>query len=91
MNRIEKKVWEGAIVLVAAGAGLLARQGLALLWRETQGEEAPENPAESGVSWRDALAWAVASGLAIGLSRVLAQRGATAAFRALAHEDPPDV
>lgn len=91
MNRIEKKVWEGAVVLVAAGAALLARQGLVLLWRETQGEEPPENPAESGVSWGDALVWAVASGLAIGVSHVLARRGATAAFRAVAHADPPDV
>lgn len=91
MNRIEKKVWEGAIFLAAAGAGLLARQGLALLWRETQGEDPPENPAASGVTWRDALGWAVASGLAIGLSHTLARRGATAAFRALASEDPPDV
>jgi hypothetical protein len=91
VNRIERKLWEGGIFLAAATAGLLARQGLGLLWRETQGEEPPENPAATGVTWADALGWAVASGIAIGVGHVLARRGATAAFRAVADEDPPDV
>lgn len=90
MNRIEKKAWEGATLLVAALAGLAARRLLKLAWRETQDEEPPENPAAADVTWADALGWAVASGVAMGLARVLSRRGTTAAFRAIAEEDPPD-
>lgn len=90
MNRIEKKAWEGASFVAAALAGLAARQLIKLAWRETQGEEPPENPAASGVTWPDALGWAVASGVAIGLAHVLGRRATTAAFRAIADEDPPD-
>ncbi len=91
MNRVEKKVWEGTSYLAAALAGLAARQLLKVGWRETQGEEPPENPAASGVSWPEALVWAVASGVAIGLAHVLSRRATTAAFRAVAEEDPPEV
>ena len=91
MKRIERKLWEGGIFLAAAAAGLLARQSLKLLWRETQNEEPPENPAAPGVTWPDALGWAVMSGVAIGVTHVLARRGVTAAFRAVADKDSPDV
>ncbi|HUG00553.1 MAG TPA: DUF4235 domain-containing protein [Longimicrobiales bacterium] len=88
---IEEKVWEGGSMLAAGLAGLAAHQLLKVVWRESQGEEPPENPAASGVTWPAALGWAVASGVAIGLAHVLTRRGATAAFRAMSGGDPPHV
>lgn len=91
MRRIEEKLWEGGVYLAAGLAGMAVRQALKLAWREAQGEDAPENPAATGVTWPEALGWAVASGVAIGVTHVLTRRGATAAFRAFSHDDPPDV
>ena len=78
---------------VAAGAGMLAtsivRAGLRTGWKSFTGSDAPENPAARSTTWKQAMAWAIASGVAVGLANVLAQRSAAAGWEQWRGELPP--
>ena len=60
----------------AIAAGLLARKLLVTAWRRTTGDNPPANPAAPGTDWRKAIVYAVVSGAAMGLARMLATRKA---------------
>lgn len=64
---------------------------LAGAWRKTRHEEPPENPASPSTTWSDALAWAAVSGIGLGVARLVAQRGAAAAWQASTETLPAQV
>jgi hypothetical protein len=70
-------------------AGLAARRALGLTWRLVLNTNPPRNPASRETSWPEALAWAAASGMAMGAARLVAARGATATWRSLTGSLPP--
>lgn len=65
----------------AVAAGLATKVALESMWRFVRRDEPPTNPAAAGVTWTDAITWAAAVGAAMGVSRALTRRGATAAWR----------
>lgn len=70
------------IAMVSAGvAGIAARKLLEGSWQVVKRDEPPQNPAARSVDWSEAIAWTVASGLAMGVGRLLAQRGAAAGWK----------
>lgn len=73
----------------AALAGLGARKALEGAWEMATGRPAPENPEMRHVEWRDAIAWAAASGLVIGVARLVGQRLAAQSWVAITGDDPP--
>jgi hypothetical protein len=77
----------------AAGvlAAALARRAIEQAWRSARGTDPPSNPASPETSWGEALAWAVASGVALAVVRLVAQRGAAEAWRAVTGEYPEDL
>ena len=79
--------------LLAGGVGTLAmivaRKGLESGWRRWAGQDPPENPADSRVTWGHALVWAGASAAAMALARLLALRGSAAGWKALRGKLPP--
>jgi hypothetical protein len=72
-----KVLGSGAAILAAA----LAERGVVRLWRATTGDEPPINPENPDVDWAEAVTWALLSGAAIGLARLLATRRAAAYYR----------
>jgi hypothetical protein len=62
----------GSAVLAAAAA----QKGLSAGWKLVTGNEPPTIPEDPETSWREAIAWAVVSGAAIGLARLVATRHA---------------
>ena len=66
--------------MAAIGAGLLTRKLMSRLWTEVTGEDPPANPADPSVAWRDALTWAAATGVAVGVGRVVGRRLAAGAW-----------
>lgn len=64
----------------AALAGVLARQIVSGGWRVAAGVGPPDNPASRDVTWRDAILFSAASGVAIGVARMIGKRLATAAM-----------
>jgi hypothetical protein len=58
-------------------AGTLVRSALGKLWERGAKRPPPRNPAAHGVSWGEALAWASAVGVAVGITRVITRRALT--------------
>ena len=82
------KMFAGASAVAAAWAG---RQLATKAWSAMSDEDPPVNPADSSISWKDALGWAAVAGVSAGLARVLARRGAAAAWERATGEQPLDV
>ena len=72
------RVVGGVSGLVAAA---VTRQALTRLWRARKHDDPPANPAAPSTSWPDAVLWAVATGVALGVARLVALRGAAAGWR----------
>jgi hypothetical protein len=62
--------------LTAVLAGITARKVLVKGWKMVTGKEPPNNPEAPGTSMREAVGWALASGAAVGMVRMLASRKA---------------
>ena len=58
----------------AMAAATIARRTLRLSWRAVTGEPPPDNPASRDTDWLVALLWAVSSGAAIGVARLVVER-----------------
>lgn len=68
--------------LAAAGAAtMMVTQLTDRGWRMAFGAKPPDNPAAPEVSWGEALLYSAATGLLIGLGRVVAKRIATEGLR----------
>jgi hypothetical protein len=77
----EERRWRLVAMASGALAGLAVRQALDQGWRFLQREDPPENPAARSVGWAQALAWTVATSVAMGVGQLVAERGAAAGWR----------
>jgi len=76
----DDQLWTGVAGLAAMGAGLAAKPMVEWLWRRLNRGDPVGEPASRDVRWRDALLWAVVTGATVGVMRLVAQRGAAAAW-----------
>ena len=69
--------------LVGIATGIVVRKasekGLDAVWRKTKHTSPPADPAAPGTPWSEALSWAVASGIAVAVARLVATRGMASA------------
>ena len=63
------------------GATMVARKALSATWKLSTGKQPPSNPEHPDVSMGEAVAWAVTSGVAVGLARMLASRKTAEYYR----------
>lgn len=77
----EENAWQVVAVGSAALAGIGARSLMQTGWKVFRGGEPPENPAARSVEWKEAIAWTVATGVVVGLMRMLAERGAASGWK----------
>jgi hypothetical protein len=73
--------WKVFGTLSAIFAGIAARKLLVKVWSTGTGRTPPANPAAPGTSWPEAIGFALASGAAMGLARMLATRKAAGYYR----------
>ena len=85
------KVFSAFSLAAALGSAALARKGLTTAWRAATGKNPPANPADPDVELREAVAWAVVSGTAIGLARMLASRKAASYYARSTGHLPPQL
>lgn len=74
-------VWRMFGGLSAVLAGLAARKVMTKGWQAATRRNPPANPAAPGTQWREAIPFAVVSGAAIGLARMVATRKAAGYYR----------
>ena len=88
MNKILYKI----VGILAGGvAGKVARSFLDKGWAKTKGGEPPLNPAVPGTTWNEALTWAVASGVAVAVARLVATKGVASTWVKATGQLPPGV
>jgi len=85
------KVWTVFSLVSALGAAAIAKKAIDKSWTIATGKKPPENPADPDVDIWEAVAWAVASGTAIGLARMIAQRRAASYYARSTGHLPPDL
>ena len=72
-------------------AAFLMRKALHATWKGLTGKEPPANPEHPDVTWPEAVSWAVASGAAIGLARLAAQKKVAASWHKSTGKLPSNV
>jgi hypothetical protein len=77
----QRHVWRGVGIATGLVAGLATRWLLVKVWTRVEGDEPPGNPAAPGTTWPAAITWALASGAALAIARLVAQRGAAEAWK----------
>ena len=69
--------------LIGIATGIVMRKVsmsvLDTVWRKTKRTEPPADPASPGTPWAEALTWAAASGVAVGVGRLVATKGVATA------------
>lgn len=88
-HAMEKTVWKLAATGAAVLASVVVRNLLMAVWRGVAKNEPPNNPADPATGWGEALAWTAATGLVIGVARMVASRGAAAGWRKATGSLPP--
>src|SRR6202046_5239987 len=91
MSFAKKYGWKGVTVGVGALTGLATQRVLEVIWKVLRGSTPPKVAADRRSSWADALSWAVATGVGVGVARHLAMRSAAALWEAAVHEPPPEL
>jgi Protein of unknown function (DUF4235) len=82
--------WRAVSYGAGAVAGLATERVVEQMWRGVRHGQHPPVPADRHGSLIDALSWAVATGVGMGVSRLMAVRGAAVVWEAATHEAPPD-
>ena len=78
------------LALAASLVGaIVARKALTLGWRAVKGKEPPANPEHPEVTWAEAASWAIVSGAAVGLARMIAQKRVAASWHRSTGSLPP--
>ncbi len=85
------KVWSVFALASTVGATVVARKAMTTTWKVATGKNPPANPAHPDVSLPEAVAWAGASGVAVGLARMLASRKAANYYRRSTGHLPPNL
>ena len=83
--------WSVASVVAAFAGVALAKFLLNGIWRTATGKKPPTNPNNPEVDPGEAITWAVASGAAIALARILATRKAAQYFAKSTGQLPPSL
>ena len=83
--------WKALSWTSAVAAAWAARKAATAIWSKASDTEAPVNPADRSVSWAEAAGWAGLAGLTSAAARVLARRGAAAAWEGVTGDLPPGV
>jgi len=73
----------------AIPAGIVVRKAINAAWTTAVGSAPPKNPEAPGTQWREAIAWAAASGVAVAVARMVAADGAARAYKTLTGQLPP--
>ena len=88
-SRSDQLKWLALATGSAVIAGFAARNLIKASWRAFADDDPPMNPAALDTEWKEAVTWTVATGLAAGLARLVARRGAATAWQQATGSRPP--
>jgi hypothetical protein len=85
------KLYSVAGLAATLAASMAARKAMTATWKLSTGKQPPSNPEHPDVSFAEAAAWAAASGIAVGLARMLASRKTAEYYRKSTGHLPPNL
>ncbi|WGW12049.1 DUF4235 domain-containing protein [Saxibacter everestensis] len=62
-------------------AGIVAKRLVTVIWEKSLGKAAPSDVRNPDIGTREAVGWAIASGVSIAVAQLLVQRGAANVLR----------
>lgn len=86
---IDRGKWLAIGLGSAYVASYAVRNLLRAGWRTFADDDPPLNPASIDTDWNEALTWTVLTGVAAGVTRLVARRGAAATWRSVTGTYPP--
>lgn len=86
---MKSTLWKAAATLASIGAAVAARKAVTSVWEKQVGSEPPMNPADPQTDWVEALGWTVATGVLVGVARLVARRGAATVWQRIDGQLPP--
>ncbi|MFW5955312.1 MAG: DUF4235 domain-containing protein [Rhodothermales bacterium] len=89
LENLERKEWIALSTGAAVLAGIAVRKVLQYAWTSKRQEGPPLDPSEERTPWKQALLWAGASGVSVGIARVIGVRLASGIWRKSKHAEPP--
>lgn len=87
---VKKYAWKAITIALGALVGLAAQRLIEMPWKLFRGSTPPKVLADRRSPWLDAVSWAVASGIGVGVARLVAIRTAAGVWEAAVHEPPPE-
>lgn len=87
---VQKYGWKAIAVGTGALTGLATQRIIEFAWTAIRGAKPPKVAADRSSPWPEAVSWAVATGIGVGVARLLAVRTAAALWEAAAHAPPPE-
>jgi hypothetical protein len=92
MRKTQQRLgWKLTTWVTGALTTYVTQRALVMVWKRLRPDPPPENLADPSRGWTPAIAWAIASGVGIGVARVIALRSAERVWEAATHEAPPGV
>ncbi len=85
------RIWTVFSIVSAVGAARVSKLVLDKGWRAATGRKPPTNPADPDVAMWEAVTWAAATGAAVALARMLAQRRAAGYYVKSTGQLPPQL
>lgn len=86
---VPRLAFRGLSTIIAIPVGRVLSKTTAKLWRKARPEDPPHDPHQVQTGWRDALIWALLTGLGSAVAQVLSTKGADTAWRAMTGRPSP--
>lgn len=87
---VQKYGWKAIAVGTGALTGLATQRVIELVWTAVRGSTPPKVAADRSSPWPEAVSWAIATGIGVGVARLLAVRTAAVLWEAAVHAPPPE-
>jgi len=87
----ESGAWKILITAVWAGTAVVVRGLIVRGWERRSGGGPPSNTADDDTTWREAVIFAIVSGIALGIARIVSDRAAAEAWRRVRGSYPPGI
>lgn len=88
-GRSSHLAWRVVATGAAVGGAAVTKKAMGTAWRAATGNEPPANPENPDTTWPEALVWALITGAAVGVVRLLVTRRAASSWRGLTGALPP--
>ncbi len=75
MNKSKEYLQTALIAGATMIAAFLARKTVEKAWEKITKNEAPKNPADPNINWKEAMVWTLITGAVAGATRVLVRFG----------------